>query len=171
MVESIKTERLLLIPLSKSQLKAYLDDVALLEQQLGCSVSRAVLTERAQRAIQMKINKMGQSPLADHAWYTYWLMVTSNPQFGAGLIGFKGIKDGKQEVEIGYGIDPAIQNQGYTTEAVKALIQWAFEDPECQCILARNTARDNLASLRVLEKLGFRIYAENNESICLRRNR
>jgi ribosomal-protein-alanine N-acetyltransferase len=88
--------------------------------------------------------------------------------YGAGLAGFKGVPDGQGEVEIGYGIDPACQGQSYATEAVRALIAWAFQSPECTSVIAPNTKRSNIASNRVLGKVGMRIYAETAEAISWR---
>ena len=43
-------------------------------------------------------------------------------------------------------------NQGYATEAVKELIDWAFKTGEVETIIAE-TLLDNYSSMRVLEKL------------------
>ena len=63
------------------------------------------------------------------------------------------------EVEIGYGISEAYRNNGYTTEAAKALVQYAFEKAG-QDALAAIVKPENIASRRVLEKLGF-VYRNN----------
>ncbi len=63
---------------------------------------------------------------------------------------------------MGYGIDPAYQNQGYMTEAVKALVDWAFQYPFCKTVTA--TEVKNPASRRLLEKLGARFVAEDGTS-------
>ena len=87
------------------------------------------------------------------------------------MVGFKGVPDSNGEVEIGYGIDPQFQRQGYMTEAVKAMIQWAFSEPACRVITAILSAPDNIASHRVLEKSGFhRVYSgEDGVSFHLER--
>ena len=54
----------------------------------------------------------------------------------------------------GYGISEAYQNNGYATEAVKAVLEWAFSHPEVIAIEAE-TESENAASIRVLEKCGF----------------
>ena len=45
-------------------------------------------------------------------------------------------------------------NQGYATEAVKAVLTWAFQNPKVTAIEAETDA-ENTASKRVLEKCGF----------------
>lgn len=68
-----------------------------------------------------------------------------------GDIGFKGKPDIRQAVEIGYGLLPAYLNQGFATEAVQALIEWAFKQTEVKAVLAK-TESTNQGSIRVLEK-------------------
>ena len=109
---------------------------------------------------------MKAANVLDHAWFSYWLLVVSTGEpgsqsnFGAGLLGFKGLPDPNGEAEIGYGIDPKYQGQGFTTEGVQALIAWAFQDPRCKAVIAPNTLKDNLASNRVLAKVGMIIEHE-----------
>ncbi|WP_410990866.1 GNAT family N-acetyltransferase [Bacillus cereus] len=69
-----------------------------------------------------------------------------------GDIGFKGKPNENQTVEIGYGFIEKYWNQGYATEAVKELIDWAFKTGEVETIIAE-TLLDNYSSMRVLEKL------------------
>jgi ribosomal-protein-alanine N-acetyltransferase len=68
-------------------------------------------------------------------------------------------------VEIGYGIDPYTRRQGYTTEAVQALIDWAFSHPECRSIVAPGTLKANIASNRVLEKVGMWVVDESADTL------
>ena len=58
------------------------------------------------------------------------------------------------EVEIGYGINEEHRNKGYATEAAKAVIKFAFEQTG-QKELAAIVKPENIASRRVIEKLGF----------------
>ncbi len=155
----LKATRLELIPLSRNQLIDYLAGDEILIRELG-PVSRDILTEALRVAISLKLEKMPGIDHVDHPWITYWLMVLKENQSGIGMLGFKGIPDQDGQVEIGYGIDPAYQTQGYTTEAVNRLIQWAFKDPRCQRIIAQGTRKDNPASNRILEKVGMKIYQE-----------
>lgn len=168
MTASLYTERLTLIPLSRNQLDLYLRAPARLELELGLALARELITERVQRALQSKIAKMAVAHEATHAWFTYWLIVITDTQFGAGLAGFKGLPDAHGQVEIGYGIDPGYQRKGYTTEAVRALITWAFQSPDCQAVIAREVMRENVASLRVLTKVGMQKYAETADTLCWR---
>jgi RimJ/RimL family protein N-acetyltransferase len=55
---------------------------------------------------------------------------------------------------LGYCLDDAAWGHGYATEAVGALLQWAFDTLDLNRVQAETDTR-NAASARVLEKLGF----------------
>ena len=84
---SLQTERLLLVPLTLPQLQLYLTNLPALEAQLGLSICRDIITERVQRAIKMKIDKMTALDESMHSWQTYWLIIVSAENVGAGLAG------------------------------------------------------------------------------------
>ena len=64
---------------------------------------------------------------------------------------------GEGSAELGYWIGEPYQGQGYATEASKALIKRAFDDLAIERIYATYKC-ENIASKRVLEKLGFKYY-------------
>jgi len=55
---------------------------------------------------------------------------------------------------LGYCLDDAAWGHGYATEAVRALLQWAFDTLDLNRVQAETDTR-NVASARVLEKNGF----------------
>ncbi|MDA2093123.1 GNAT family N-acetyltransferase [Bacillus cereus group sp. BfR-BA-01441] len=81
-----------------------------------------------------------------------WYVLRKEDDSVLGDIGFKGKPNEDQTVEIGYGFIEKYWNQGYATEAVKELIDWAFKTGEVETIIAE-TLLDNYSSMRVLEKL------------------
>lgn len=82
---------------------------------------------------------------------TYYIVETTNRHI-VGSCGFKHApRDGM--VEIGYGISPDCRKQGAATSAVQALLQLAFAGGATQVMAQVNP--DNLASTRVVQKLGF----------------
>lgn len=93
-------------------------------------------------------------------WYTAWKICL----LGGVCIGDVGFKGPPQNgaVEIGYGIDEAYRNQGYTTEAVERLMRWAFAQKDVYFIEAE-TEPNNAASQRVLQKLGFTPFGQGEE--------
>ena len=58
-------------------------------------------------------------------------------------------------VEIGYGLAEPYRGSGYGTEAAEAMCGWLLTEGGAAAITATGVEADNLASRRVLEKLGF----------------
>lgn len=61
----------------------------------------------------------------------------------------------RTQAELGYIFDPAYGGHGYATEAVTAMVAYAFDQLGVRRITAGCFA-DNLASVRILEKVGMR---------------
>jgi len=70
------------------------------------------------------------------------------------LIGACGVDQRDDGPEIGYWLGVPYWGCGYATEAVRALIDHAFDDLQCKA-LAAGARVSNPASRRVLEKCGF----------------
>ena len=85
-------------------------------------------------------------------WYAIW-MIELRDGTHIGDLCFKGL-GANGTVEIGYGVLEEYQGQGYATEAVGAAVIWALQQPGVTRVEAE-TAPDNHASQRVLEKCGF----------------
>jgi ribosomal-protein-alanine N-acetyltransferase len=87
-------------------------------------------------------------------WYFLLRPEAAGERVLIGNGGFKGRPSRQGTVEIGYSIDPSFRNSGYATEAVKALVGWAFRQPHVERVIAE-TEPGNEPSRRVLEKAGF----------------
>lgn len=85
-------------------------------------------------------------------WYAIW-MIELKDGTHIGELCFKGI-DAFGSAEIGYGIADDYQGQGFATEAVNAAAAWAFRQNAVNSVTAE-VDKDNIASIRVLEKSGF----------------
>ena len=68
---------------------------------------------------------------------------------------------GEGSAELGYWVAEEFQGNGYATWACKILIKCAFEELNIQRIFA-SYKKENMASKRVLEKLGFKYFTELN---------
>ena len=93
-------------------------------------------------------------------WYAIW-MIELKDGTHIGEMCFKGI-DSDGVVEIGYGIMEQYQDHGYATEAVKAISNWAFQEPKISSIEAEIDSK-NIASKKVLEKCGFVFTGKNGK--------
>ena len=59
-----------------------------------------------------------------------------------------------RSASLGYCFDDAAWGHGYATEAARALLRWAYDTLDLNRVQAETDTR-NVASARVLEKLGF----------------
>ncbi len=168
-MDTIEAPRLRLVPLSERQLGLCLHNLPAFEQDLGFPFARDVVDTSVLRALGMKLKKMALADPSTHLWYTYWLIVVRAENVGAGLVGFKGYPNEGGSTEIGYGISPRFQNQGYMTEAVRGLVDWAFSHPFCQTVTA--TTVKNPASNRLLEKLGAELVEQSRDTSSWKINR
>lgn len=94
-------------------------------------------------------------------WYTAWKITLKNEETVIGDMCFKGPAK-NYAVEIGYGILKEYEGNGYATEAVKAVVEWAFGNEDVHSVEAE-TAPDNQASQKILQKVGFKPNGEGEE--------
>jgi [ribosomal protein S5]-alanine N-acetyltransferase len=85
--------------------------------------------------------------------YGMWVLRDDGPGI-AGLCGLRPI-EGTADVEILYSVDAARWGSGLATEAARAVLGYAFDHLDLGRILG-GVDEPNVASRRVLEKLGMR---------------
>ena len=95
-------------------------------------------------------------------WFAVWVMELKNrPGTIVGDFSFKGFNsDGA--VEIGYGLREGFCGNGYMTEALKTVVQWALAQKGVTRVEAE-TEPDNEKSQKVLLNAGFRPTGELGE--------
>ena len=147
----LKTKRLRLSPLTR--------------QELEQTIDRETDGER-KRAYGEMLAGMNADP-ANVLWSAPWKMCLKEEGSCIGDIGFKGApKQGT--VEIGYGIQKAYEGQGYTTEAVGAMLDWAFSQKDVYAVEAE---AGNAASAHILEKHKFQRVGDGEEGPRYRREK
>lgn len=161
----ISTPRLKLFPLTISHLKTGLVSINEMSDIINISLVPTLFAGVVQRAVSMKIEKMDKEPIELHEWFTYWLIVIKEANIGGGLVGYKGSPDSNGSVEIGYGLDENFRGQGYMSEAVKAMLTWAFSHSGCNVVTATNVLKSNFASQKVLQNNRFILRSESEEGI------
>lgn len=83
-----------------------------------------------------------------------WIMVLKENGEKIGTCGFHCWNREKGEVEIGYDLQPSYWRNGYTSEALAAIIKFAVEEMKVKRIFAHISV-DNISSIRICEKMGF----------------
>jgi|HubBroStandDraft_1064217.scaffolds.fasta_scaffold85564_2 ribosomal-protein-alanine N-acetyltransferase len=93
-------------------------------------------------------------------WHFYYLLLRE-PRTLIGTCGFKGAPDADGRVEVGYSVLEQFRCRGLATEAVRALMQAAFEAGASE--IAAETYPSLLPSLRVMEKCGMILVGAGSE--------
>ena len=153
----VRTPRLDLIAATLEHIDAELRGHVALQSVLGASVPRdwppGEYDRGAQEFFRARLASDGPSQVG---WLT-WYAVTRNAAgireslvAGAGFLGPPA--DGA--VEIGYSVVAGARGRGYAGEIVNALVEYAFEHPAVNEVVA-HTSDENVASTRVLLGCGF----------------
>ncbi len=88
-------------------------------------------------------------------WILGFNMVLRDAGVTVGQCGFKGPPTSYGVVEIAYWVEPDNRRSGFATEAVLAMLSYAFEHDIVRLVRAHTLPEQN-ASTRVLAKCGFR---------------
>lgn len=158
----IEGEKLILIPLDSVQLVKFIQSNNMLETELGLHESKEIMSDDLKEALEVDILPSVADSDKDYLYYTLWIAIDENENRIVGNICLKGEPNDDGEVEIGYGIYDEFQNKGYMTEIVAIMIEWLSKRPEIKLITAF-TEKDNIPSMRVLEKNMFARSGEKDE--------
>jgi RimJ/RimL family protein N-acetyltransferase len=154
----IETTRLRIVPLTMEQFSLLLYNTELMEQKLKLAPSYEHLDKHTQQAMELQY-RMAMNYPEYHLWFTNWQIILKSENLSVGSANFKNNPDTEGIVEIGYGINPVHQNQGFMTEALHGMCQWAFQQNNIKQITAE-THKENYASQKVIKKCGFNLYQE-----------
>ncbi len=163
----VETQRLILKPLSGNELIKHIKFPYELAEDLGLIPSTSLMEEVVQDAILNDLLPNLSDLKKDYLFYTMWIIVEKNKRAIIGGICFHGEPDKNGEVEIGYGTDDDYRNNGYMTEAISGLIQWATVNKKIRKIKAE-TDKTNISSIRILEKNNFEITGQNDNSVIMK---
>jgi ribosomal-protein-alanine N-acetyltransferase len=147
----LRTGRLRLLAITFELADACLNDRQHLSELVGARVADGWPNPDFADALPYIRADVGRKPT-----FANWsrAIIHANDNVVIGDAGFKSLPNKDGSVEIGYGIAASYRNQGFAAEAARALIAWAFEHDDVQQVTAE-CRQENLASRRVLEKLGM----------------
>jgi RimJ/RimL family protein N-acetyltransferase len=88
-----------------------------------------------------------------------WIQFSVEERETGRLVGDVGLSPAEEHpgvIKLGYTMAPAFQGRGYATEAVKALVAYAFDTLGADLVRAYASAK-NTPSIRVAEKVGLQL--------------
>jgi RimJ/RimL family protein N-acetyltransferase len=163
-VPPLRTARLLLIPGTVESLRAELRSNDDLGKVIGAEIPAAWPPELYDAdAVNWTIAAL-ESGRSGADWSLYYITRVNDGEkptlIGAG--GYKSDPDETGSVEIGYGVLPEFQRQGFAHDAVDAMLAFAFSDARVRRVIA-HTLEHLLPSRGVLEKSGFDFVGVGND--------
>ena len=161
----ISTPRLTLLPLTQEQLNLFVHGIDQLEPTLDLRPSLREETEPLLGVlIYFTLPRLGDPIKYPPLFNTLWIAVDNHRRQIVASAKFKGVPDETGTIEIGYGTYPVFQRLGYMTEMVTGLLDWASQQPGVRRVVA-DTDTENVASQKVLEKCGFRLFDRVEEML------
>jgi RimJ/RimL family protein N-acetyltransferase len=149
--EPLVTERLVLRrsrPEDAAEIAAYRSDP---------NVSRYQGWERTDAdGIRAEIEEMATRSPGEHGGWVQFTVEERERGRLAGDVAISAVEGEPGVVKIGYTISPAFQGRGYATEAVRALVDYAFDTLGAERVRAFASA-ENIPSIRVAENAGMRL--------------
>ena len=136
----LKTKRLLLTPMPMEKLEQKAQNDPDPEMRKAYGEMLALCKEKPEEFL----------------WAIPWEMLLKKDRQPVGDLCFKGAPQ-KGTVELGYGIDKAYEGQGLTTEAVGAMLDWAFAKDNVYAVeaeTAQNQLDDGIHVLRHFHRYG-----------------
>ncbi|MFB0921518.1 MAG: GNAT family N-acetyltransferase [Oscillospiraceae bacterium] len=150
----VDTERLELVALDARQMRLWLRDLSALEKELNCTYKAEALEGDFLRIVEGQA-KLTEENAAEYYWHSFWFLIRKSDRTVVGSADFKKGPNEKGEVEIGYGLGKEFEHNGYMTEAVKAMCDWAKRQPKVKNVIAE-TLLDNQPSQNILKRCGFK---------------
>jgi RimJ/RimL family protein N-acetyltransferase len=144
------TERLELRPLPPRAAAAVPDD-----RERAARILGAPLGEEWPQPDLLDVLPRQAAASPETARFGIWVVIERAGGTVVGDAGFHGPPDESGSIELGYAVVPGRRRRGYATEAAAALVGWALAQPGVRVVVA-GCARDNAASIRTLERIGFR---------------
>ena len=148
MYQSFETERLLLKPTTEADAAFMLElvNTPLWIRYIGDKNVRTI--EDATLYIRNKI-----TPQFERLGFASYTLVRKSDNVKVGVCGLYD-REGLPEIDLGFALLPAHERQGYACEAASEIIRAGKENFGIN-LLQAITTKDNIASQKLLKKLGF----------------
>jgi [ribosomal protein S5]-alanine N-acetyltransferase len=159
---SVHTPRLELTPLEADAIQALLGgDGTRLSALTGAAFPRPVAPPPYMAESLPVVGARLRKTPSEARWWN-WLIVRQEDGEAVGSVAFGGMPDPTGAVLIGYAMYPGHEGHGYATEAVKAMVEWAFAQPGVTTVRALAPVW-NTPAVHVAEKVGMRPVASEED--------
>ena len=150
----IETERLLIKPLTYSQLVKYTLCDNSLEKELNLNETTRTISAELKEALEQTILPSVADETKNYLYSTLWTAISKTENRMVADLCIIGEPNDNGEIEIGYGTYEGFQGKGFMTELVAGIIKWSKTQPRVKSVIA-STNKDNIASFKVLQNNDF----------------
>jgi ribosomal-protein-alanine N-acetyltransferase len=150
----IETERLLIKPLTYSQLVKYTLCDNSLEKELNLNETTRTISAELKEALEQTILPSVGDETKNYLFSTLWTAISKTENRMVADLCIIGEPNDNGEIEIGYGTYEGFQGKGFMTELVAGIIKWSKTQPRVKSVIA-STNKDNIASFKVLQNNNF----------------
>jgi ribosomal-protein-alanine N-acetyltransferase len=159
----IETPRLYIKPLNYQQLIKYAKCDNSLEEELMVTINARTISPELQEAIHQTFLPQLKDKPTGHLFSTLWTAISKADNKLVADLCLVDEPNAAGEIEIGYGTYAEFEGQGFMTEIVAGITEWAHTQKSIRAIIA-STDKSNRASNRVLEKNYFFIEKETDNT-------
>ena len=156
MADAIETERLVLFPYTQENLALFNSDLAGFEETYGVKYRGEELDYLLTGFLKKLEREIADDP-DNYLFFTEFLLVCKENDTIIGSIDYKYVPR-CGVTEVGYGLNPRFEGQGYMTEALTAFLDFG-KKLGIRTVRA-DTLKDNVRSQNVLMRCGFRFWKE-----------
>ena len=157
----LTTQRLLLRPVQETDVSALFD----YRSDADTNQYQGWIPQSLDETYDFIRNRV--SPIINQADTWFQLVIINQPTNRLiGDVGIHFMDEESQQIEIGCTLRKDCHGQGYATEALKSTITYLFEELEKHRIVT-SIDPQNLSSIALVERLGFRKEAHFRESIFI----
>lgn len=150
----IETKRLVLKPLTYEQLVKYTKCDNSLEAELNLNETSRTISPELKEALEQTILPNVADNTKNYLYSTLWTAISKTENKMIGDLCIVGEPNVSGEIEIGYGTYDEFQGNGFMTEIVGGIIEWAKTQNIVKSIIA-STDKTNTASFKVLQRNNF----------------
>ena len=157
----VHTQRLDLTPLTAEAIEALLSgNGERLRRLTGARFRRAAPPPYMADALPVVLERLRERP-EEAPWWN-WLIVDRGSGEAVGSVAFGGPVNPEGAVLVGYAMYTEHEGRGFATEAVRAMVTWAFSQPGVREVRALAPVW-NTPALRVAENVGMRPVASEED--------
>lgn len=156
----LKTVRLLLRPVGKD------DAVNIFEYRSDKNINKyQSWIPKTINDVTEFIGKTSKTINISDTWFQFVILLNENEKL-IGDIGVHFFGTNNKQVEIGFTLNKSFQSMGFATEALKCVIHYLFNGLNKHRIVT-SIDPENINSIKLVERLGFRKEAHFKESILI----